>query len=41
VNLLRVVIFAICFKPLKERYPSLFDGARALEMINEALKEHA
>lgn len=39
MNILRVLIFAACFKPLKERYPSLFDGAVALEMINQAIEQ--
>jgi hypothetical protein len=41
VNLLRVLIFAACFKPLAKRYPSLFDGAKALEQIELAFKELA
>lgn len=41
MNILRVLIFAACFKPLRDRYPSLFDGSKALEQINQALKELA
>ncbi len=34
---MRVLIFAICFKQLKKRYPSMFDGKRALAEINAAI----
>lgn len=37
MNLLRVLLFAACFKQLSKRYPSMFDGARALAEIDQAL----
>lgn len=37
MNLLRVLIIAICYRPLRDRYPSMFDGKRALAEINAAI----
>lgn len=34
---MRVLLFALCFKPLKARYPSMFDGARALAEVEAAI----
>jgi hypothetical protein len=39
VNTLRVLVFAVCFRQLKQRYPSMFDGARALAEIEAVIAQ--
>lgn len=38
---MRVLLFALCFGQLRRRYPSMFDGARALAEITAAIEEDA
>lgn len=41
MNTLRVLLFALYFRKLRERYPSLFNGPDALEQINLAIESIA